>query len=43
MVGILATPVCWLAVVALAAFLWWPVRESPDVADDAGNREWWRA
>lgn len=44
MVGLIATSVCWLAVVALAVFLWWPVRESPDdVAAVASNKEWWRA
>jgi hypothetical protein len=44
MVGLIATSVCWLAVVALAAYVWWPGRESPDdVVAVADNREWWRA
>jgi hypothetical protein len=43
MVGLIATSVCWLAVVALAVFVWWPVRESPDDVAVADNREWWRA
>ena len=45
MVGFIATSVCWLAVVALVAFLWWPVREAAPQTDVAAadSREWWRA
>jgi len=38
MVDLIATSVCWLAVVALAVFLWWPVRESPDDVAVPSNR-----